>query len=160
MAALLRSQLECPKCHDLISSIHRHDFRTCKCGALSIDGGRDYLRVSATEEVMALLADEGERAKIDRSISIDGPHNNESAGLALAVYKALWAASSSGTHAATTAAVHAAVDRKITRSALMAYLKMFAADEDGPVQKFVGDEHPKGFTWLPTVPLHMRDDAP
>lgn len=34
----------CKLCHDTIHSYHRHDFRTCKCGAISVDGGLDYLR--------------------------------------------------------------------------------------------------------------------
>lgn len=49
MATLLRSQIECGECGELIASIHRHDFRTCGCGATSIDGGRDYLRVLAKD---------------------------------------------------------------------------------------------------------------
>lgn len=34
----------CPKCHDVVWSRHRHDFRECKCGRNYIDGGRDYTR--------------------------------------------------------------------------------------------------------------------
>ena len=29
---------------DVIESIHRYDFKTCKCGRASVDGGHDYLR--------------------------------------------------------------------------------------------------------------------
>lgn len=36
--------LKCPKCGDEIYSMHRHDFRYCKCRYCFIDGGRDYLR--------------------------------------------------------------------------------------------------------------------
>jgi hypothetical protein len=36
--------VECPKCHEVIWSRHRHDFRYCKCGAVYVDGGRDYLK--------------------------------------------------------------------------------------------------------------------
>lgn len=36
--------LQCPKCRDIIFSEHRHDFRRCKCGAIFVDGGKDYLR--------------------------------------------------------------------------------------------------------------------
>lgn len=43
---LLRSQIRCLRCQDLIASISRHDFRYCKCGQTAIDGGRDYLRVA------------------------------------------------------------------------------------------------------------------
>lgn len=36
--------IECPKCLDRIWSRHTHDFRYCKCGAVYVDGGRDYLK--------------------------------------------------------------------------------------------------------------------
>ena len=39
--------IECLKCGDKIWSRHRHDCRSCKCGACYIDGGRDYTRVGA-----------------------------------------------------------------------------------------------------------------
>lgn len=35
----------CRKCLDIIQSAHRHDFVTCSCEAISIDGGSDYTRV-------------------------------------------------------------------------------------------------------------------
>lgn len=34
----------CNKCEDFIVSKHRHDFVTCSCGAISLDGGQSYLR--------------------------------------------------------------------------------------------------------------------
>jgi hypothetical protein len=40
---------ECRKCGDYIRSTHRHDYVTCKCGAISVDGGTDYLKRSATD---------------------------------------------------------------------------------------------------------------
>jgi hypothetical protein len=36
----------CPKCDTLIYSRSRHDFRTCSCKTLSVDGGFDYLKIS------------------------------------------------------------------------------------------------------------------
>lgn len=38
--------IECPDCGDLVFSRARHDFRSCSCGAVSIDGGFDYLKVA------------------------------------------------------------------------------------------------------------------
>lgn len=35
---------KCKKCGDIINSVHRHDFVTCSCGAISIDGGSNYMR--------------------------------------------------------------------------------------------------------------------
>jgi len=34
----------CLSCGDKIFSRHRHDFVTCTCGAVSVDGGQEYLR--------------------------------------------------------------------------------------------------------------------
>ena len=34
----------CLSCGDMIVSKHRHDFVTCTCGAVSVDGGQEYLR--------------------------------------------------------------------------------------------------------------------
>lgn len=41
---ILRNAARCLFCHDLIESKYRHDFVTCCCGAISVDGGLDYLR--------------------------------------------------------------------------------------------------------------------
>jgi len=43
------NRARCVKCGDIIISRHRHDFVTCKCGAISIDGGNDYCRVCAKD---------------------------------------------------------------------------------------------------------------
>lgn len=34
----------CFECKDVIESKHRHDFRSCSCGNVMVDGGREYLR--------------------------------------------------------------------------------------------------------------------
>ena len=34
----------CKKCGDTIASEHRHDFKWCKCKAIAVDGGHDYIR--------------------------------------------------------------------------------------------------------------------
>ena len=41
---ILKNKAQCRKCDDIIESKHRHDFVRCKCGAIFVDGGRDYLR--------------------------------------------------------------------------------------------------------------------
>jgi hypothetical protein len=40
----------CAKCYDVIRSEHRHDFKSCNCGAISIDGGSDYTRTVGNPE--------------------------------------------------------------------------------------------------------------
>ena len=41
---LLRNRAKCLVCGDVLESTDRHDFKTCSCGALSVDGGLDYIR--------------------------------------------------------------------------------------------------------------------
>ena len=41
---LIRNAARCKRCGDIVESRHRHDFRPCKCGAVTVDGGLDYLR--------------------------------------------------------------------------------------------------------------------
>lgn len=38
------NSIKCNSCGDTIRSKNRHDFVTCKCGAVSVDGGSWYLR--------------------------------------------------------------------------------------------------------------------
>jgi hypothetical protein len=41
---IIKNSVQCAKCLDIIESVHTHDFKSCKCGRVSIDGGTDYLR--------------------------------------------------------------------------------------------------------------------
>lgn len=41
---ILRNSAKCLSCGDEIESKHRHDFVTCSCGNLSVDGGLCYLK--------------------------------------------------------------------------------------------------------------------
>lgn len=43
---IVLNRAQCLNCKQVITSWHRHDFRTCKCGGLSVDGGTDYLKRS------------------------------------------------------------------------------------------------------------------
>jgi len=38
------NRAKCRKCGDIVQSTHRHDFKSCKCGAISVDGGSWYTR--------------------------------------------------------------------------------------------------------------------
>lgn len=42
--------LYCSICDDIIFSNSRHDWVSCACGEIFIDGGFDYLRIGAREE--------------------------------------------------------------------------------------------------------------
>lgn len=41
---IVRNSAKCLDCGDEIESTHRHDFRSCSCNNVSVDGGRAYLR--------------------------------------------------------------------------------------------------------------------
>ena len=44
MKTIIRNRAKCLLCGDIIESHDRHDFVTCSCGSLSVDGGRYYIR--------------------------------------------------------------------------------------------------------------------
>jgi len=44
------ARLKCAKCEDVIESMHVHDFKPCKCGAIFIDGGNEYTRMGGEFE--------------------------------------------------------------------------------------------------------------
>ena len=44
MKKIIRNRARCLLCGDIIESRNRHDFVTCSCGALSVDGGLCYIR--------------------------------------------------------------------------------------------------------------------
>lgn len=41
---IIRNAARCKACLDVIESKSRHDFVSCKCEAIFVDGGKDYLR--------------------------------------------------------------------------------------------------------------------
>ena len=38
------NKIKCKKCGDVLESKSVHDFKFCRCGAVAVDGGHDYLR--------------------------------------------------------------------------------------------------------------------
>ena len=44
MKKLIQNAAVCSKCDDEVWSATRHDYRECKCGAIAVDGGLDYVR--------------------------------------------------------------------------------------------------------------------
>ena len=47
---IIENKIKCKKCGEIIESKHRHDFKFCKCGAVAVDGGKDYLRRLGNQE--------------------------------------------------------------------------------------------------------------
>lgn len=44
MNHIIRNTIRCKKCGNVIESTYAHDFKFCSCGAVAVDGGKDYLR--------------------------------------------------------------------------------------------------------------------
>jgi hypothetical protein len=43
---IVRNRAKCLHCNDIITSYHGHDYVTCLCGKISVDGGNQYLKRS------------------------------------------------------------------------------------------------------------------
>ena len=48
MKKIKRNVIKCNLCGDVIESTYIHDFKTCSCGAVSVDGGKHYCKRSFT----------------------------------------------------------------------------------------------------------------
>ena len=60
MKKIIRNRIKCKKCGEIIESTSRHDFKFCKCGAVAVDGGKDYLRrVGSKDDYEELIEYEG-----------------------------------------------------------------------------------------------------
>ena len=64
---ILSNKARCRKCGDVIESKSVHDFQTCSCGAICVDGGLDYLKRGAKnfEDLEELSEYEVEGSKKD-----------------------------------------------------------------------------------------------
>jgi ribA/ribD-fused uncharacterized protein len=51
--------IKCLRCNDIIQSLHRHDFKYCFCGAVAVDGGKDYLNISGERTDWLVLVPAG-----------------------------------------------------------------------------------------------------
>ena len=41
---IIKNAAQCKLCGDILVSEHRHDFKTCSCGEICVDGGRSYIK--------------------------------------------------------------------------------------------------------------------
>ena len=47
---IISNKIQCKHCGEIIESTSVHNFVTCKCGKVSVDGGKDYLRRCGNKE--------------------------------------------------------------------------------------------------------------
>lgn len=59
MKIVLKNSVICNKCSQEIESKHRHDFVSCKCGNVAIDGGHDYKKVMGSDYTDNSIYDDG-----------------------------------------------------------------------------------------------------
>lgn len=52
-------KIKCLKCNNIIQSLSVHDYRKCKCGACSIDGGSEYTRIGGDPQDIHVVNDDG-----------------------------------------------------------------------------------------------------
>lgn len=55
------NKIRCKKCGDIIQSKRTHEMRVCRCGAVSVDGGLEYLRRCGNEDDYEELSEYEER---------------------------------------------------------------------------------------------------
>ena len=41
---IIQNEVKCVMCEEILFSRHRHDYKTCSCGEVSVDGGMAYIR--------------------------------------------------------------------------------------------------------------------
>lgn len=86
------NQIRCKKCGDEPFSKHRHDFVSCKCGAVAVDGGQDYLRrigaLEYMEEMSYSVPDHVVTACVD-AVKWGRDTERNDFGIVLAVLRAL-----------------------------------------------------------------------
>ncbi len=47
---IISNKIKCKKCGDIIESKSTNDYKKCSCGAVVVDGGKDYLKRIGNEE--------------------------------------------------------------------------------------------------------------
>lgn len=50
MKKIIVNKIMCNHCGDIIESTYIHDYKQCKCGRCSIDGGHEYLKRGFQEQ--------------------------------------------------------------------------------------------------------------
>src|SRR6266851_2274887 len=56
----MRNRAKCKLCEDIIESKHRHDYVSCICGEISVDGGQDLQRCRANNFENFPIVDDGD----------------------------------------------------------------------------------------------------
>ena len=47
---IISNKIKCKKCGDVIKSKNTNDYKRCSCGAVAVEGGKNYLKRIGNEE--------------------------------------------------------------------------------------------------------------
>ena len=89
---ILQNQIRCKTCGDEPYSAHRHDYKNCKCGAVAVDGGMDYLKRSGDPDGYVDLSYSMEKSVIEEckaAVAWAEETGRNELGTALAVIRVL-----------------------------------------------------------------------
>ncbi len=65
MKRIIRNAIQCKHCGEIIESKSVHDFKTCKCGKVFVDGGHEYLRRGYTNSAEEDFIDLSETIEVE-----------------------------------------------------------------------------------------------
>lgn len=52
---IIKNSAQCRLCKVILVSEYVHDFKTCKCGEISVDGGTEYIRRGCLTDWMNII---------------------------------------------------------------------------------------------------------
>lgn len=58
---IIRNAARCTRCNTIIESKYRHEFVSCSCGAIFVDGGKDYIRYGGDMSVFESLFEQDDK---------------------------------------------------------------------------------------------------
>ena len=65
MTKIIKNAIQCKHCGEIIESKSVHDFKTCKCGKVFVDGGHEYLRRGYTNSAKDDFIDLSETIEVE-----------------------------------------------------------------------------------------------
>lgn len=65
MTKIIKNAIQCKHCGEIIESTSAHDFITCKCGKVFVDGGHEYLRRGYTNSAKDDFIDLSETIEVE-----------------------------------------------------------------------------------------------
>jgi hypothetical protein len=89
---IIQNEAQCAKCKAIVFSAHRHDYKSCECGAIAVDGGMAYLkRVGKPDDIIerSMILDEKIIIECTKAAQWGIDTGRNAYGIALAVIRAL-----------------------------------------------------------------------